>query len=85
MTMQAQCYTSIGPKLLLDVIAEDPTSDLAQRWRRYVRQTFMPSTRKIADAMELHAAVIELPPKAFVMEKVNHAHLTANRRTRGQA
>eukprot|EP01052_Picozoa_sp_SAG31_P045539 SAG31_NODE_8355_length_1466_cov_2.194587_1_plen_301_part_00 len=61
-------YSEILPTTILDVIGDD-ASDLAVRYRRFVRITLVPLLRRVADILELHGFTIELPSKSWLETK----------------
>lgn len=57
--------SAILPTIILDIIGDDAASDLAIRYRRYVRTTLVPLMRRIVDILQAHGVVMELPPKTW--------------------
>ena len=50
------------PTAILDHLTADPTSPLADTFRRYARQSMVPAMRRVAELLQKHGAVVELPP-----------------------
>lgn len=55
-------YSRILPAVILDCIAADPTTPLAQRFRLFARHVLVHGMRQVSDMLQAHAAVVETPP-----------------------
>eukprot|EP01052_Picozoa_sp_SAG31_P034791 SAG31_NODE_4113_length_3572_cov_24.306939_3_plen_290_part_00 len=54
------------PSAILKVISAEPTGEVAEMYRNYVRRTLMPLSRRIVDTLREHAAYVELPTKDWL-------------------
>eukprot|EP01052_Picozoa_sp_SAG31_P033137 SAG31_NODE_3708_length_3968_cov_2.486948_1_plen_254_part_00 len=57
------------PTAILDHLTADPTSPLADSFRRYARRSMIPAMRQVTELLETHGAVAELPPVAWLESK----------------
>ena len=57
------------PHAIREFMTADPTSDLAQRWRRFVKHSMLPNLQWMAELLQKHGSIIELPEKAWLLEK----------------
>ena len=57
------------PTAILDHLTADPTSALADSFRRYARRSMVPAMRRVTELLETHGAVVELPPVAWLESK----------------
>eukprot|EP01052_Picozoa_sp_SAG31_P029283 SAG31_NODE_2899_length_4933_cov_2.793795_4_plen_263_part_00 len=58
------CYEM--PATILDIIAAEPTGEVAEMYRGYVRHTMMPLFWRVLDTLRDYAAYVELPPKDWL-------------------
>eukprot|EP01052_Picozoa_sp_SAG31_P038172 SAG31_NODE_5050_length_2775_cov_2.843423_2_plen_193_part_00 len=56
-----QPYSRVLPTVILDYIAANPTSLLAERFRLFARHALVHGMRQISGLLEAHAAVVEPP------------------------
>ena len=56
------------PTAILDVIAKEPTGEIAEMYRDYVRHSMMPLCRRVADQLREYWAYVELPSKEWLQE-----------------
>eukprot|EP01052_Picozoa_sp_SAG31_P026213 SAG31_NODE_2359_length_5873_cov_2.496363_4_plen_162_part_00 len=56
-------YTAILPEAILAIIGGDPSTTLAERYRKWVQIQYLPRMIKVAQVIEAHAAIVELPSK----------------------
>jgi type II secretory pathway pseudopilin PulG len=54
------------PDAILDIIAAEPTGEIAEMYRGYVRHTLMPLFRRVANTLQEYSAYVELPPKDWL-------------------
>ena len=54
------------PDAILAIIAAEPTGEIAEMYRGYVRHTLMPLCRRLANTLQEYAAYLELPPKDWL-------------------
>ena len=57
------------PTAILDHLTADPTSPLAESFRRYGRQSMVPAMRRVTELLQNHGAIVELPPVAWLEKK----------------
>ena len=65
----SQPFGSEMPGAIFDVVASEPTGEIAEMYRGYVRHTLMPLMQRVADMLREHSAYMELPPKAWLEQK----------------
>ena len=56
------------PTTILDVIAKEPTGEIAEMYRGYARHSLMPLCRRVADQLRDYSAYVELPSKEWLQE-----------------
>ena len=56
------------PTAMLDVIAKEPTGEIAEIYRGYVRHSLMPLCRRVADQLRGYSAYLELPSKEWLQK-----------------
>ena len=56
------------PTAILDVVATEPTGEIAQLYRGYVRHSLMPLCRRVADQLRDYSAYLELPSKEWLQK-----------------
>eukprot|EP01052_Picozoa_sp_SAG31_P021755 SAG31_NODE_1698_length_7500_cov_3.644778_6_plen_288_part_00 len=66
MTLTSQPHTCEIPQAIAKYFQADPASPLAHRYRLFVRHSLLPSMRRVTRLIEKHAALIELPPIAWL-------------------
>ena len=54
------------PDAILAIIAAEPTGEIAEMYRGYVRHTLMPLVRRVATTLQEYSAYVELPPKDWL-------------------
>eukprot|EP01052_Picozoa_sp_SAG31_P000893 SAG31_NODE_28_length_32713_cov_39.100509_3_plen_217_part_00 len=57
------------PTAILDHLTAEPTSALADSFRRYARRSIIPAMRRVAELLQTHGAVVQLPPVAWLESK----------------
>eukprot|EP01052_Picozoa_sp_SAG31_P027916 SAG31_NODE_2651_length_5296_cov_2.101770_7_plen_335_part_00 len=62
-------YVSVAPRLILDVVRDDPQSVLAQNYRRYAQMVLLPQLRRVANILARASCKIELPPMSWLQDK----------------
>ena len=63
------------PKTIMGIIAAEPTSSLAVKYRDYVKTVLMPICRRVSGILHEHSAAIEWPTVAWMKDKVRHPTL----------
>ena len=56
------------PTAILDVIAKEPTGEIAEMYRDYVRHSLMPLCRRVADQLRDYWPYVELPSQEWLQE-----------------
>ena len=56
------------PTAMLDAIAKEPNQEIADLYRGYVRHSFMPLCRRVADQLREYSAYVELPSKEWLQK-----------------
>ena len=64
----AGAYCFELPTAMLDAIAKEPNQEIAEMYRGYVRHSFMPLCRRVADLLREHSAYVELPSKEWLQK-----------------
>eukprot|EP01052_Picozoa_sp_SAG31_P026079 SAG31_NODE_2337_length_5921_cov_4.269323_6_plen_216_part_00 len=64
----SQPYCDEAPRLVLDLVAAEPTSVIAADWRRYARTVLVPLVHEVAQCLIEHSATIEWPPISWLVE-----------------
>ena len=59
MALLGQTFCDEMPNAILDLVIDEPNSNVAQRWRRYVRTAYFPEVRRVADIVTAHSATME--------------------------
>ena len=54
------------PDAILAIIAAEPTGEIAEMYRGYVRHTLLPLFRRVATKLQEYSAYVELPPKDWL-------------------
>eukprot|EP01052_Picozoa_sp_SAG31_P025734 SAG31_NODE_2276_length_6028_cov_44.362287_2_plen_464_part_00 len=67
--VMSQPFACEIPEVIVAHIADDPTSVLAARYRRFVRHSLLPCMREAARLMRSHAALMELPPTEWLKSR----------------
>ena len=57
---QSQPFTHELPHAIMDIIAADPTSSIAVKYRNYVKTVLLPLCRRVTGILRAHSAVIEV-------------------------
>ena len=65
----SQPFCSQIPDAILNIVASEPTGEIAEMYRGYVRHTLMPLMQRVADMLREYSAYMELPPKAWLEQK----------------
>lgn len=65
-TMISYPYCWEMQSAILGIIGDEPTCDIAETYRSYVRHTLWPLLRRIVDTLRGHAAYVELPTKDWL-------------------
>eukprot|EP01052_Picozoa_sp_SAG31_P002060 SAG31_NODE_69_length_28130_cov_15.318219_13_plen_521_part_00 len=60
------------PTVILGVVVAEPTGEIAEMYRGYIRHTMMPMVRRVADTFRSHSAYVEMPPKAWLEKTYPH-------------
>eukprot|EP01052_Picozoa_sp_SAG31_P020332 SAG31_NODE_1523_length_8012_cov_39.769240_7_plen_168_part_00 len=58
------------PRVLMKMIAADPSDQSASWYRSYVKTMLLPVCLQLADVLKIHSAVIEWPSKEWLASKV---------------
>eukprot|EP01052_Picozoa_sp_SAG31_P000909 SAG31_NODE_28_length_32713_cov_39.100509_19_plen_352_part_00 len=61
-------YAFEMPTAIFGIIAAEPTGEVAEMYRDYVRHTMMPLVRRVEDTLRQHAAYLALPPKDWLVK-----------------
>lgn len=69
MTFYSKALCKELPTAILDHLTADPTSPLADSFRRYARRSMVPVMRRVTELLQNHSAVVELPPVAWLQKK----------------
>eukprot|EP01052_Picozoa_sp_SAG31_P025677 SAG31_NODE_2266_length_6056_cov_4.832466_1_plen_540_part_00 len=56
------------PAIILDHLAADPTAPLTRRFRLHVRHSLLPGMQKVQELLDMHGAVVDAPPVAWMEE-----------------
>ena len=56
----SQPFTQELPHAIVDVIAADPTSSIAVKYRNYVKTVLLPLCQRVTGILRAHSAVIEV-------------------------
>eukprot|EP01052_Picozoa_sp_SAG31_P044955 SAG31_NODE_8028_length_1537_cov_1.673157_1_plen_295_part_00 len=59
-------YCHEMPTAIFDIIAAEPTGEVAELYRAYVCHTMMPAFRRVKNLLQNYAAYVELPPKDWL-------------------
>lgn len=54
------------PSVILGIVEAEPTGEVANMYRGYVRSTMMPFFRRVADTFRDYSAYVEMPPKDWL-------------------
>ena len=65
----SQPFCSQIPDAILNIVASEPTGEIAEMYRGYVRHTLMPLMQRVADMLREYSAYMELPPKGWLEQK----------------
>ena len=57
------------PDAILDVVGSEPTGEIAEMYRGYVRHTLMPLMQQVANMLREYSAYMELPAKGWLEQK----------------
>jgi hypothetical protein len=68
-TSYSQPFCQELPTAILDFMSAEPTSELAQHFRLYARHELVPGMQRVAQILETHAAVMDLPPREWMHQK----------------
>ena len=68
-TMHSKPFCNELPTAILDHLTADPTSALADSFRRYARRSMVPAMRRVTELLQTHGAVVELPSVAWLENK----------------
>ena len=68
-TYHSAPFTRELPEAILQYVGDEPNSPLAQRFRLYIEHSFLPSVRRVAEVLSAHAAVVDVPPVAWLRER----------------
>eukprot|EP01052_Picozoa_sp_SAG31_P022755 SAG31_NODE_1828_length_7159_cov_58.418980_5_plen_704_part_00 len=74
----AEPFCSEIPTVILDYLTADPTALLARRFRLYVRHSLLPSLQRVQGLMDVHGAVVESPPTAWMSLKFPEGYWNTN-------
>eukprot|EP01052_Picozoa_sp_SAG31_P060627 SAG31_NODE_19781_length_591_cov_2.306911_1_plen_196_part_11 len=66
MFMLSQPFCFELPTMILGVVVAEPTGEIAEMYRGYIRHTMMPLVRRVADTLRSYSAYVEMPPKAWL-------------------
>eukprot|EP01052_Picozoa_sp_SAG31_P039184 SAG31_NODE_5382_length_2572_cov_64.320259_2_plen_526_part_00 len=64
----SQPYCFEMPSAILDIINAEPTGEIAELYRGYIRHVLMPLARRITDTLREYAAYLELPTKDWLQK-----------------
>ena len=56
----SQPFTQELPHAIIDIIAADPTSSIAVKYRSYVKTVLLPLCQRVTGILRAHSAVIEV-------------------------
>ena len=56
----SQPFTQELPHAMMNIIAADPTSSIAVKYRNYVKTVLLPLCRRVTGILRAHSAVIEV-------------------------
>eukprot|EP01052_Picozoa_sp_SAG31_P040710 SAG31_NODE_5965_length_2234_cov_75.918970_1_plen_422_part_00 len=65
----SQPYCFEMPSVILDIIDAEPTGEIAELYRGYIRHVLMPLARRITHSLREYAAYLELPTKEWLQKK----------------
>ena len=63
------------PHTIMEIIAAEPSSSVAVKYRGYVKAVLMPICRRVSGILHEHSAAIEWPTVAWMKDKVRHPTL----------
>ena len=58
--LASQPFAHELPHAIMDIIAADPTSSIAVKYRNYVKTVLLPICRRVTGILRAHSAVIEV-------------------------
>eukprot|EP01052_Picozoa_sp_SAG31_P056426 SAG31_NODE_16152_length_721_cov_0.778135_1_plen_240_part_11 len=62
-------YCKMLPDVIMRIIGEDASSNLAENYRRYVRVILLPRLQMISQILQTHGTIIDLPPVDWLTAK----------------
>ena len=67
-------YCDELPQAIFNIVTVDPTAEVAENYRRYVRTALVPAAQEVAHLLKAHAVVIEWPPKEWLAKQFPDLH-----------
>ena len=67
-TAFSQPFCAELPAAVLEIVAAEPSNAVGLSYQRYVRSTYLPAVRRIADVLREYTAAIEWPSVAWLKE-----------------
>lgn len=76
-----QPFCADVPTGILEYLAADPTTMLANRFRNYARHCLVPHMRRVQQLLDAYGSLVQPPPVAFLQSKFPHCFWQINRPT----
>ena len=76
----SQPFTQELPHAIIDIIAADPTSSVAVKYRNYVKTVLLPLCRRVTGILRAHSAVIEVCCRTHICICMLAAVVSSHRR-----
>ena len=77
---QSQPFTHELPHAIMDIIAADPTSSIAVKYRNYVKTVLLPLCQRVTGILRAHSAVIEVCCRTHICICMLAAVVSSHRR-----
>eukprot|EP01052_Picozoa_sp_SAG31_P022250 SAG31_NODE_1761_length_7326_cov_2.101148_2_plen_305_part_00 len=77
----SQPFCADVPTGILEYLAADPTTILANRFRHYARHCLLPHMQRVQQLLDAYGSLVQPPPVAFLQSKFPHCFWHFNRPT----